>query len=872
MFKKFIERLSQFIESNRLSGVIIAITSFLIIFLLSLTDAYLIFESKLYDLRFQLKPSIQQWDKLSFLDIDENSITQVGEFPWTRDTYAKGLNVLKQLDVSLSTFDIMFPDSSPMQVNRQELESFKKKFDNGSKISLKDVENVVRNNDEIFASGLADMNRGILSYIFSEEPLVPEVLDKRETREFKKAKNRFEKRSTVKIPKDKIEYFRSIEDKEVISISYPIPEFMQSAHSFGFVNRHVDVDGIIRKVRLVRMFNGRLYFNLAIAMLVDTCKISYSDIDVYPGKRIVLKGALNPMTHIKKDISIPIDEQGMMYINWAGPGPREKSFSMLPFYGLLEYNIYADAVYELFDSIGGIEGIGKRSRLNEELEKAEKKYLLSKNDTERKDNWSKISAIGKKILDTKKGYAKLIEDEIVLMKKELEIKKDPELQKEYEGLKFDYDAINLILKMEKLKDNVIITGLTATGTHDIGTIPIANEYARVGTYHNTVNTVLNGKYIKKAGFWQNSFLMLFFAVIMGFVIQRLDARRSLATVGITFVSLNIMILLLFSFLSVWIDQLGLNLCMLVPSLSIGAVKFLKEESQKRYIKKAFSRYIAPGVIDDIMKDPDKLELGGENRNITIFFSDIAKFSTISEKLTPPQLVALLNEYLSAMTEIILKYDGTIDKYEGDAIMAFWGAPHYFEDHALKACLAAIEMKKKLRDLQDRWKEEGKDQLFVRIGMNTGYAVVGNMGSNSRMDYTAMGDSVNTAARLEGANKFYKTYTMISESTYDGGRDHVEARKLDLIRVVGKNEPISVYELLGRKGELPDRMYGMLEHYNKGMDLFAQREWKKAITAFGRGLKIIEDDGPTLTYIERCETFLKKPPSKKWDGVYKLTSK
>ena len=183
---------------------------------------------------------------------------------------------------------------------------------------------------------------------------------------------------------------------------------------------------------------------------------------------------------------------------------------------------------------------------------------------------------------------------------------------------------------------------------------------------------------------------------------------------------------------------------------------MKEESQKRFIKNAFSFYLSPTVIDEIIKDPESLELGGEDREITIFFSDIKGFSTISEKLTPQELVKRLNEYLTEMTDIILKYNGTVDKYIGDAIMAFYGAPVLMPDHAAKACLAAVDMKKRLRELQETWRKAGMEPIFARMGIHSGKATVGNMGSRTRMDYTAMGDAVNLASRLEGANKSFDT--------------------------------------------------------------------------------------------------------------------
>ena len=169
-------------------------------------------------------------------------------------------------------------------------------------------------------------------------------------------------------------------------------------------------------------------------------------------------------------------------------------------------------------------------------------------------------------------------------------------------------------------------------------------------------------------------------------------------------------------------------------------------------------------------------------------------------------------------------------------------------------------------------KHGRDILKVRMGMNTGKAVVGNMGSSTQMGYTAMGDSVNLASRLEGVNKAYSTYAIISSSMYEYVSDIVEVRKLDTIRVMGKEEPIIIYELLGEKDKLPDRMYGMLQKYNKALDVFSKRDWKGAISLFQQGLKIVNDDGPSLQYIERCEKYIRRPPSKDWDGVYKMTSK
>ncbi len=298
--------------------------------------------------------------------------------------------------------------------------------------------------------------------------------------------------------------------------------------------------------------------------------------------------------------------------------------------------------------------------------------------------------------------------------------------------------------------------------------------------------------------------------------------------------------------------------------------------EKRFIKNAFQHYLSPTVIKQLTENPNLLKLGGEKKVLTAFFSDVASFSTISEKLTPEELVNLLNEYLTDMTDIVLEFEGTVDKFEGDAIIAFFGAPVSFEDHARRACLVSIDMQKRLAELRKKWSHEkhwpkNVHNMRMRIGLNTGPMVVGNMGSKTRMDYTMMGDSVNLASRLEGANKQYGTYNMISEFTYEAAKDYIEARELDLIRVVGKSEPVKVYQLLCRKGELPEDSNKLYKIFSKGIELYREQRWDDAILKFEDALKL-NDDEPSKRYIERCNQFKINPPQKDWDGVFTLTSK
>jgi adenylate cyclase len=239
-------------------------------------------------------------------------------------------------------------------------------------------------------------------------------------------------------------------------------------------------------------------------------------------------------------------------------------------------------------------------------------------------------------------------------------------------------------------------------------------------------------------------------------------------------------------------------------------QYFTESRQKKMIKGFFNTYVPPTLVEEMINNPNVFKLGGERRELTMFFSDIKGFTNISEgfKKTPEKLVELMNEYLGAMTEIVFKYGGTLDKYIGDAVVAFWNAPLAVDDHPVQACYAALEMQEKLVELRAKFKLEGKPEVFSRMGLNTAEVIVGNMGSSGRFAYTAMGDGMNLASRLEAANKAFGTYIMISEFTYERVKDYCQCRWLATIKVQGKDEPIRVYELVARKE--PGKVYEELE--------------------------------------------------------------
>ncbi|MEZ4765043.1 MAG: adenylate/guanylate cyclase domain-containing protein [Calditrichia bacterium] len=255
------------------------------------------------------------------------------------------------------------------------------------------------------------------------------------------------------------------------------------------------------------------------------------------------------------------------------------------------------------------------------------------------------------------------------------------------------------------------------------------------------------------------------------------------------------------------------------------------------------------------------------------FTDIANFTTIAETLGHRELVRLLNDYLTEMSEIVLKLDGTIDKYIGDAIMAEFGAPLHYPDHATKGCLAALEMQKRLKELSHEWLRTGRPTVATRIGISTGTMIVGNMGSPKKFNYTVIGDEVNLAARLESANKTFGTGIMISEATYHFVKDMMITRPLDRLIVKGKSKPVNVYELISKKGDkLPNLLESILPLYHHGIRYYEEREWENAESAFRKCLRLMPDDGPSSLYLKRVQEFAKNPPPPNWNRVYQMTTK
>lgn len=425
-----------------------------------------------------------------------------------------------------------------------------------------------------------------------------------------------------------------------------------------------------------------------------------------------------------------------------------------------------------------------------------------------------------------------------------------------------------------LKNRIVIVGATAVGIYDLRVTPFAAVFPGVEVHANLIDMVLSGDFLFYPAWvaYIDVLAILILGGILGFLITRV---RVMAGAACGILMAFGYVYLTYYFLAhsgVVFNIVYPVLVLLLVYVIVSAYRYLVEESEKRFIRSAFSTYVSPAVVDQLIQSPENLVLGGERREITAFFSDVAGFTSISEKLSPEALVELLNEFLTEMTDIIQAHNGTVDKFEGDAIIAMFGAPVPQADHALAACAASIDMQKRLVTLREKWKKEKQLTIRMRVGLCSGPAVVGNMGSNKRFDYTMMGDTVNTAARLEGVNKQYGTYVMISETTYEQVREKMVARELDAVNVVGKAVPIKIYELVGYVGQVDSLVMETLSLYASGLEAYRQRQWDVAEEWFRQVLVMSADDAPSRIMLDRCAAYRENAPPDDWNGAFMLTSK
>lgn len=437
------------------------------------------------------------------------------------------------------------------------------------------------------------------------------------------------------------------------------------------------------------------------------------------------------------------------------------------------------------------------------------------------------------------------------------------------------DVLHGRIKKEDLRDKIVLVGPTATGIGDNRSTPFeaGETFPGVEVHANFIDNLLTGEFIRRdlrENLIDIAFILIF-SLAAGLLLSVVPAKRASPMVVILLGLFLWLAYHLFASRRIWIAVFLPTATLSINYAGIVSYRFFFEERAKRKVRGAFGQYVAPGVVKLLLDQPELLRLGGEEKTLTAMFSDIRGFTALSEGLSPSALVDCLNEYFTEMTQVIFRNWGTLDKYIGDAIMAFWGSPYPQVDHAERACRAALEMIEALKNLQERWRAQGRAEINIGVGINTGAMVVGNMGSKNRFNFTIMGDEVNLASRLEGTNKEFGTRLIISENTYQAASHIVVARELDLIRVKGKMKPVRIYELLAHAHQ-HDQFRDLVDRFHKGLECYRGGVWDSATEIFEGLVHDYPGDKPSQVFLDRCRHLLGQPPEGVWDGVYVMTHK
>ena len=432
-----------------------------------------------------------------------------------------------------------------------------------------------------------------------------------------------------------------------------------------------------------------------------------------------------------------------------------------------------------------------------------------------------------------------------------------------------YDVLKERVPADYFAGKVVFVGSSAPGMADLKSVPVQRKYPGVEIHATILADILNGWFISNLGAGYN--LIVFFTIcIAAFLIGlKMKTWQSIPLSFLVSMAYLIAGFQIFAVKGIFIEMIRPGAGYFFSFLSAIMYKYIVVERDRRFISSAFSHFVDKEVIKEITANPSKLKLGGERREITVVFSDIRDFTSISELMKPEKLAEFLNVHLTAMTDIVFKYGGLLDKYIGDAVVAIFGAPVQRENHAEMAAEAAIEMIRKVAEIRSHFTGTPMENLTIGIGINTGTVSVGNMGSDYRFEYTAIGDEMNLGSRLEGLNKVYGTKVIISQNTARQLSAGFRLRELDFVQVKGKREPVGIYELIDPAIALKEDFIGA---YQRGLTAYCAGQWEDAETGFREVLACEPADNPSRIMLDRIKVLKENPPGDDWIGVWKYESK
>ncbi len=435
------------------------------------------------------------------------------------------------------------------------------------------------------------------------------------------------------------------------------------------------------------------------------------------------------------------------------------------------------------------------------------------------------------------------------------------------------DILQGTADLSVFRNAIVFVGATAQDLHDQQNVPTSRGVAMSGVeiHASAFDTIASRAWLRPVSGWVEALSLLLIGLMLGLIVPRFRARVSASVALVLWIGW--IIVAFFAF-----DR-GFLVDIIWPSLVIvfayGALlleRWIATESQRKTIRGAFSQYVSPSVVETLLRDPSKLKLGGERRRMTVLFSDLRGFTTLSEGLSPEQLVEVLNKYLHEMTQIVFEEQGVLDKYIGDAVMAFWNAPLDQPDHAIRAVRTAVRMRDRLKEMNESHAFPPGIVLKVGIGMNTGEMVVGNIGGEMRYDYTVIGDSVNLASRTESLCKEYGVEIIVTESTRKELGDAFLIHRLDRVAVKGKKEPVALFHVMGLATQLDAAKARIAEQYDAALQAYFDREFTQSLALCEAILKDEPEHGPTKNLIGHVKTYLETPPPEGWDGTWVMTKK
>ncbi len=856
--------------------------------------------------------STEQSPHVMMINVDDAAVDEIGTWPFSRDIYADSLLVLKELGARGVVFDLSFLDKSPAKVDEEYVESKLPEYINGAfsnfeagKLSVEDTKNdilvnvshVIRKLDTYLADSLK---------FFGKTTLAITMVDYGDLSETERSllSNNFALKN-VTASSDSI----TPEFKNIMSA---IPELMEKTGSAGFVNADVDADGYLRRLHLVSKYNDQYYGQLVLAAILDfygNPSISVSN------SSIVLENAVTEWNEDgtpakKKNIKIPRSKDGSILLKY--PKTVYNNYNQISLWPVYRITKLEESVKNFLESMNQsgflnyvednpLEYLDAVNWLKDELSAGE--------DPANDITYENYLAYKQAFIDSvNTALSEDVENAILT-----DINGDRELtsfvKESFSTYRSTFDEyLTSRDKLQKKLDGTLcIIGTTATSTTDWGINQYEDHYPNPGSHYVLTNMLMSEDFVDDTPAFVSIFIALLFSIAYSLLANKIKGTRAKIISGIAalFVSFGFL-LLIFIVTRVYIGAVIPLSSVFLTFIVTTIVGFLTASKDKKFITNAFSQCLSKEVVNEIVANPSSFKLGGQRLEMTAIFTDIQKFSGFSELLTASQLVALLNYYLTKMSDIIMEERGTVDKYEGDAIIALVGAPVKMDDHAQRAVSASLKMKaaekimnKEILDVASKDKPSDMEQdlydaftimvknnrkIFTRIGLNSGEMIAGYMGSENKKNYTMMGNNVNLASRLEGVNKQYSTGgILMSEATRNLCGDRFVVRRLDRVRVVNVNTPIRLYEPLAEKGSDEAQKYEKyVELWEKTMDLFEDKNYEMALDCFKKLSEARPSDNTAKYYISLLENFFCKGKIPleadgvgvefEEDGVFKLLQK